>query len=182
MENEAKFKRLEHRSIYRGRVLTLEVDRVIEPSGIEVEREVVRHVGAAVILAVTDERRLVLVRQFRYAVGEFLWEVPAGHIGPGETPEETARRELVEETGYYPRSLEKLSAFYPSPGFSDETMHLFYATDLEQRTPSPEEDESIEVGLFTSAEAADMVARGEIQDGKTLFGLLLATHRENPWL
>ena len=180
MENETKVKRLEHRSVYQGRVLTLEVDRVIEPSGIEVEREVVRHVGAAVILAITGEQRLVLVRQFRYAVGEFLWEIAAGHIAPGETPEETARRELVEETGFFPQHLEKLSAFYPSPGFSDETMHLFLATDLEQRSPCPEEDESIEVGFFTMEEILSMVSRAEIRDGKTLLGLMLLKNREAP--
>lgn len=180
MENKTQIKRLEHRLVYQGRVLALEVDRVVEPSGIEVEREVVRHVGAAVVLAMTGERRLVLVRQFRYAVGEFLWEIAAGHIAPGETPEETARRELVEETGFFPRHLEKLSAFYPSPGFSDETMHLFLATDLEQRTACPEEDESIEVGLFTLEEVLTMVSRGEIWDGKTLMGLMLLRHREAP--
>jgi len=177
MENKTPLKKLEHRSVYRGRVLTLEVDRVIEPGGVEVEREVIRHAGAAVVLAVTGERRLVLVRQFRYAVGEFLWEIAAGHIEAGEAPEETARRELTEETGYYPRRLEKLSTFYPSPGFSDEEMHLFLATDLEVRSPCPEEDESIEVKLFTMEEALLMVSRGEICDGKTLLGLMLLGNR-----
>jgi ADP-ribose pyrophosphatase len=173
MEEKVDLRRLDHRAVYRGRILTLEVDRVIEPSGIEVVREVVRHQGAAVILPLTHEDKVVLVRQFRYAVGRFLWEVPAGHIGPGETPEETARRELVEETGYRPQQLEKLTAVYPSPGFSDEVMHIFLATELEPGSASPEDDESIEMGLFSVEEAMAMVSDGRIQDGKTLLSLML---------
>lgn len=171
--------RLEHRLIYRGRVLSLEVDRVIEPSGKEVEREITRHAGAAVILALTRANRLVLVRQYRYAVAGYLWEIPAGHIAPGESPEETARRELVEETGYYPSRLEKLAAFYPSPGFSDEVMHLFLASELEERSPCPEEDESIEVRLFSIEEAWLQALEGRIRDGKTLLALLFMKTREN---
>ncbi len=170
-------KRLHHRVAYRGRILTLEVDRVSEPGGVEVEREVVRHPGSAVILPIVSEGRLVFVRQYRYAVGGFLWELPAGHIDPGESAEETARRELVEETGYYPHRLEKLLEFYPAPGFTDELMHLFRATELEERTPRPEEDERIEVRLFTHQEAFQMVARHEIMDAKTLVGLSMLEER-----
>ncbi len=164
-------KRLHHRVVYRGRILTLEVDRVSEPGGVEVEREVVRHPGSAVILAIVPDGRLVFVRQYRYAVGGFLWELPAGHIDPGESAEETARRELVEETGYYPHQLEKLLEFYPAPGFTDELMYLFRANELEERTPCPKEDERIEVSLFTHQETIQMVARHEIMDAKTLVGL-----------
>ncbi len=170
-------KRLHHRVAYRGRILTLEVDRVSEPGGVEVEREVVRHPGSAVILAIVPDGRLVFVRQYRYAVDGFLWELPAGHIDPGESAEETARRELVEETGYYPHRLEKLLEFYPAPGFTDELMHLFRATELEERTPRPEEDERIEVRLFTHQEAFQMVARHEIMDAKTLVGLSMLEER-----
>jgi len=175
--NEGKLQRLERRVIYRGRVLSLSVDRVREPGTGEVVREVVRHSGAAVVVPLADDRRLVLVRQYRYAVDEFLWEVPAGHIDPGEAPEQTARRELVEETGYYPRRLEKLVAFYPSPGFSDEIMHLYLATELEHRRARPDDDEAIEVGLFSLDETVEMAARGEIRDGKTLLGLMLVKER-----
>jgi ADP-ribose pyrophosphatase len=110
-------------------------------------------------------------------VGDFLWEAPAGHIGTGESPEEAARRELVEETGYYPHRLEKLLEFYPAPGFTDERMHLFRGTELEERTPLPEEDEKIEVHLFTVKEARQMIAKHEIRDAKTLVGLSLLDER-----
>jgi ADP-ribose pyrophosphatase len=178
MEEKSSIQKLDHRTVYRGRILTLVVDRIIEPSGIEVEREVVRHAGAAVMLPLTDENEVVLVRQFRYAVERFLWEVPAGHIAPGEQPEETARRELIEETGYYPHHLEKLAAVYPSPGFSDEVMHVFLATRLEKGLASPEDDESIEVGLFSVEEAAAMASEGRIADGKTLLSLMLLKKKE----
>ena len=171
MSPEKLAKRLSHRVGYRGRLLTLEVDRVVEPGGVEVEREVVRHPGSSVVLPITADGDLVLVRQYRYAVGEFLWEVPAGHIDAGELPEEAARRELVEETGYYPRRLQKLLDFYPAPGFTDERMHLFRASELEEREPRPEEDENIEVRLFDLKEARRMVSAREIRDAKTLVAL-----------
>jgi ADP-ribose pyrophosphatase len=182
MEDKVDLRRLDHRSIYRGRILNLEVDHVIEPSGVEVVREVVRHRGAAVILPVTRDGEVVLIRQFRYAVGRFLWEVPAGHIGAGETPEETARRELIEETGYRPRQMEKLTAVYPSPGFSDEVMHMFLATELEPGSARPEDDESIETGLFTLEKALAMVSDGRIQDGKTLLSLMLLIERSDSFI
>jgi ADP-ribose pyrophosphatase len=178
MEEQGRTRRLDHRLVYRGRILTLEVDKIIEPSGIEVEREVVRHAGAAVMIALTRDQKLVLIRQFRYAVDQFLWEVPAGHIAPGESPEDTARRELVEETGYYARCLEKLVAVYPSPGFSDEMMHLFLATELEERAACPEDDESIEVGLYSLEDAEAMASTGQIRDGKTLLSLMLLKNRQ----
>ena len=177
MEELEKIEKLDHRLVYSGRVVTLVVDRIREPGGMEVEREVVRHSGAAVMLPITNDKRLVLVRQYRYAVGRHLWEVPAGTMSEGERPEETALRELVEETGFYPNLLEKLVAIYPSPGFSDEVMHLFLATELEQRTACPDEDETIELGLFTSDEIKTMVSQGEIQDGKTILGLMLLRER-----
>ncbi len=168
------------RQIFRGRVLSLEVDRVIEPGGLEVEREVVRHPGAAVILPQLDDGRLVLVRQYRYAAGDYLWEAPAGHIEENETPDEAARRELVEETGFFPHRLEKLTEFFSAPGFCDELMRLFLATELERRRPQPEYDENIEIGFFTLDQALDQLSRHEIRDAKTLVGLLLLKARASP--
>jgi ADP-ribose pyrophosphatase len=177
MSSEKLAKRLSHRVGYRGRLLTLEVDRVVEPGGIEVDREVVRHPGSSVVLPITADGDLVLVRQYRYAVGEFLWEAPAGHIDAGELPEEAARRELVEETGYYPGRLQKLLDFYPAPGFTDERMHLFRATELEKREPRPEEDENIEVRVFDVKEARRMISAHEIRDAKTLVALSFLEER-----
>jgi ADP-ribose pyrophosphatase len=162
---------LSSRSVYRGRVVQLDVDRIVEPSGKEVEREIVRHPGAAVLLPVTDDRRVVMIRQFRYAVGETLLEVPAGTIDPGETPEETAARELVEETGYHPGRLEKLAEFFPSPGILAERMHLFLATELEKREASPEADESLELVEFPWERALALEPGKELRDAKTIVAL-----------
>ncbi len=151
--------------------MTLEVDRVVEPSGMEVEREVLRHPGAAVLLPVTNDGRVVLVRQFRYAAGEFLLEAPAGTIDPGERPEETASRELVEETGYFAKRLEKLVEFYPSPGILEEKMYLFAATDLEARTQSLDEDESLEVVELPWDDAMALVPGVDVRDAKTIIAL-----------
>jgi ADP-ribose pyrophosphatase len=149
----------------------LDVDRIVEPSGMEVEREVVRHPGAAVLLPVTGEGRVVLIRQFRYAAGETLLEVPAGTIDPGESPEETARRELAEETGYHPGKIEKLAEFFPSPGILSERMHLFLATGLEKREASPESDESLEIVELTREQALALEPGRDVLDAKTIVAL-----------
>jgi ADP-ribose pyrophosphatase len=152
-------------------VVHLDVDRIVEPSGSEVEREIVRHRGAAVLLPVTADGRIVLVRQYRYGADELMLEAPAGTIDIGERPEETARRELVEETGYHPGRLEKLLEFYPSPGILTELMHLFLATELEKRAASPEEDESLEVVEIPWESALDLVPGKDIRDAKTIIAL-----------
>lgn len=174
---DAKARVLDSRRIFEGRLVTLDVDRVVEPSGMEVEREVLRHPGAAVMLAVTTARTVLFVRQYRYAAGELMLEVPAGTIDGGERPEETARRELVEETGYFPHRLQKLAEFYPSPGILAELMHLYLATELEKRTPSPDEDESLEIVELSWDHAGSLVAGKDIRDAKTIIALsYLRTH------
>ena len=171
MGEPPKFRVLSSRSIYRGRVVHLDVDRVVEPSGMEVEREIVRHPGAAVLLPVTADGRVILIRQFRYAAGETLLEVPAGTIDPGETPEETARRELVEETGYHAGRLEKLAEFFPSPGILAERMHLFLATELEKREASPDADESLELVELPWERALALEPGKDVRDAKTIVAL-----------
>ncbi len=171
MSEPPRFRVLSSRSIYQGRVVQLDVDRVVEPSGVEVEREVVRHPGAAVLLPVTADRRVILIRQFRYAAGEILLEAPAGTIDPGETPEETASRELVEETGYHPGRLEKLAEFFPSPGILAERMHLFLATELEKKDSAPEEDETLELVELAWEDALALEPGKDIRDAKTIVAL-----------
>jgi len=166
------------RRVYEGKVLSLDVDEVEEPGGVRAVREVVRHRGSVAALPVHEDGRLVLVRQYRYAVDAPVWELPAGRLDPGESVEEAARRELEEEVGLRPRRLEALAVFYTTPGFCDEVMHLFRATGLESVTARPEADERIEARIFTLEEARDMIRRGEIREGKTLVALLMEIARE----
>jgi ADP-ribose diphosphatase len=169
---------LSTRRVYEGKVLSLDVDEVEEPGGVRATREVVRHRGSVAVLPVHDDGRLVLVRQYRYAVDAAVWELPAGRLDPGETAEQGARRELEEEVGLRPGRLEPLSVFYTTPGFCDETMHLFRASGLASVAARPEADERIEAALFTLPEAREMIRRGEIREGKTLVALLLELGRE----
>jgi ADP-ribose pyrophosphatase len=164
---------LESKTIYRGRVVDLKVDRVIEPGGVETTREVICHAGSVVVVPHLPDGRLILVRQYRHAVKESLWELVAGGMERGETPRQSARRELLEETGYHARTLEPLLEFYPSPGILSEKMHLVEAWDLTPSQGQPDDDERIETGFFTVNQVMEMIRRGEIRDGKTLVGILL---------
>lgn len=168
---------LHHRRVHAGKVLDLDVDEVVEPGGVHGVREVVRQPGSVAALPVLDDGRLVLVRQYRYAVDARVWELPAGRRDPGETAEEGARRELEEEVGLRAGKLEPLLVFWTTPGFCDEVMHLFRATDLQAVPPRPEGDERIESASFTLDEAMAMVRRGEVREGKTLVALLLEARR-----
>jgi ADP-ribose pyrophosphatase len=158
-------------------VLALDVDEVEEPGGVTAVREVVRHRGSVAALAVHGDGNVVLVRQYRYAVDESLWELPAGRLDPGETAEKGAARELEEEAGLAARHLEPLAVFYTTPGFCDEAMHLFRATDLTSVPPRPESDERIEVRSCSLQEAREMIRRGEVREGKTLVALLFEVER-----
>jgi ADP-ribose pyrophosphatase len=168
---------LRHQRLYEGRVLSLDVDEVEEPGGVRAMREVVRQSGSVAALPVLDDGRVVLIRQYRYAVREMVWEIPAGRLDPGETPEQGARRELEEEVGYGAASLEPICTFYTTPGFCDERMYLFRASGLHKMQARPEEDERIEASFFTFEEARAMIGRGEIREGKTLVALLLEGER-----
>lgn len=176
-DEKPKAQVLKHERVYAGKVLDLDVDEIEEPGGIQGRREVVRQRGSVAALPVHDDGRIVLVRQYRYAVDEHVWELPAGRLDPGETPEGGARRELEEEVGLRPRSLEPLLVFWTTPGFCDEVMHLYRATDLDPVPARPEADESIEAGAFTLVEAHEMIRHGEIREGKTLVALLLELQR-----
>ena len=164
---------IERETIFEGQVVRLYLDKVLLPNGKEAEREVVLHWGAVGMVALDDEDKVYLVKQYRHPVGRALIEIPAGKLGRGEEPLECARRELMEEIGYSAEEWRELTSFYTSPGFSDEKLHLFLARNLEEGVADPEEDEFLEVMHLPLQEALAMVARGEIQDSKTIVGLAL---------
>ncbi len=169
---------LASRRIYDGKILGLRVDRAALPGGGEAVREVVEFHGGVAILALDDAARVLLIRQYRYAVGETLWELPAGMLEPGELPHVCAERELEEETGYRAARIEPLCRFYSTPGATDEVLHIYLATGLTPGHARPEADERIKV-IPTAWEAAlAMVERGEICDGKTIIGLLTLQSRQ----
>lgn len=173
---------LSSRVVFRGPVFYVTSDRVQEPGGIMARRDVVRHSGSVVILAADDSRRplrVLLARQYRYAAGQRLWELPAGRIDPGEAPLAAAKRELLEETGYTARHWKRALFFYSSPGFLDETMAIYLASGLVPGQAQPEEDEFIRKRLFPLPAAVRMVMSGRIQDGKTIAGVLWLQVRQS---
>jgi 8-oxo-dGTP pyrophosphatase MutT (NUDIX family) len=165
------------RQVYRGRVVDLGIEHVILPNGAETELEVVRHAGAAAVAAVDDDGRVVLIHQYRHAGGGFLWEIPAGVLHDGEAAEAGAQRELGEEVGLRAARLERLGTMLPTPGYSDERIHLFLGRGLAPASIAHEADEVIQqIERMPLADAVAMVWRGEIPDGKTALALLLARH------
>jgi len=174
MKKIAKTKVVSSKTVYKGRIFTVVVDQVREPSGVLVKREIVRHRGSVVILAVTDQGapKVLLERQYRYAAQAELWELPAGKIDEGEKPLASAKRELLEETGYQARHWRKFLEFYVSPGFLDEMMYIYLATGLTLGKAEPEEDEFIESHWISLSAVIEMIARGEIVDAKTACSVL----------
>ena len=163
---------LDSKRIYEGRIVDLRVDTVMLPSGRETTREVVAHSECVAIVAIDAEDNVMLVRQFRHAVGRELLEIPAGGIQPGEQPLESAIRELEEETGYIAGSMERIGGFYSSPGYSTEFLHLFLATELEPGPSHAREDEVIEVVPIPLKQVRSLIVSGDVCDAKTIAGLL----------
>ena len=167
----------DRRDVYRGRIFRVEVDRVTLPSGHTLDMEIVRHPGSVVLLPIPSPGRIVLIRQYRYALGRYIWELPAGSLKPGEDPDVAAARECEEEIGLWPRSVERLQAFYPTPGFCDELMIYYRCSDLvppaADSAAQKDEDEDIEPRTFSLEEARALIANGEIVDLKTVAGLSL---------
>jgi len=168
---------LETRRVYEGRIVNLRVDTVALPDGRSAQREVAEHAPVVVIVPLDEDGYVLLVRQYRLPVRQLLLELPAGGIDPGESVEEAVQRELQEETGRRAERLERLAGFYASPGYCDELMHLYLATELEPSPLDADSDESIEVVRMPLADALALVERGEICDAKTIIGLWAAARR-----
>lgn len=167
------------RYVYHGRILTLRVDSVRVPNGGEAIREVVEHPGAVVIIALDNDEHVLLVRQYRHAVGRDILELPAGTLEKNEPPEAAARRELKEETGYTAQRWDLLTTFYSSPGILTEQMHVYLARDLLEGKLEPMEDEDLYLERIPFQQALQQAGGGEIVDGKSIVGLLLAERYVN---
>jgi len=162
---------------YEGRLLRVDVDSVVAPDGTAFDLEMVRHPGAAAVVPLLSapgvkDPTILMLRQFRYAAGGQIWEVPAGVLEPEESPLECAQRELLEETGATAASMEYLTTIFTTPGFTDERIHLFLATNLTVGEPNHERDELIEVTAQPMSRVLEMIRDGEIVDGKTLAAIL----------
>jgi ADP-ribose pyrophosphatase len=158
--------------LYQGKVFRLQRETVIEPGGVQAERDIIVHPGSVVVLPIFKDGRILLIRQYRHSVGEFLWELVAGRKEPNETPVAAARRELVEETGYTAKRLRKLMRVVPTPGFVNEWMWIFAAEGLTEGAAQPEEDEKITPRIFTLKQAEKMIERGTLRDAKSICGIL----------
>jgi len=166
------------RTVFEGRIFTLSVESITLPRGDRLDAEILRHPGSVVLIPVTDRGDIVLVRQYRHAIGRSVWELPAGSLKPGEEPQAAAARECHEETGLIPSVIEYLGGFFPTPGYSDEKMTFYRATGLRQPTEHDpravqDEDEDIESNAFPVNTIRQMVASGEMVDLKTVAALAL---------
>jgi len=165
-------KTLSSSKIFQGRIINLRKDEVMLPNGRNSIREIIEHPGAVVILAINEEKEIIMIKQFRKAAEEVLWELPAGTIEENEELISCARRELEEETGYYPKKLKKAITYFSTPGFCDEKLTLFIAEDLEKREKNLDEDEFIQVEHLKISEVLKMVKENVIKDAKTIIGIL----------
>lgn len=169
-------KKLSSQTLYNGKVLNLRLDEVELPNGNKAKREVVEYSGAVAVVALNAQNEVLMIRQFRYAVGEVLLEIPAGKMESGEDPEGTARRELSEETGYEASWWHRLTSFYSTPGFTTERLYLYLARDLKFNGQHTDEDEFVEVETMPLEQALQLIGSEEIKDAKTIVGLLAAKH------
>jgi ADP-ribose pyrophosphatase len=171
-------KLLSSKRAYKGRVFDVYADTVQEPNGLILKRDVIRHSGSVVILAIEESKNpadpeVILERQYRHAIGDFLLELPAGRIEPGESPLAAAKREMIEETGFRAKRWTLLTKYFASPGFLGEWMQIYLARDIREGEAKPEADEQIETLRIPLSEAMNLVRSNKIRDGKSLIGLLL---------
>lgn len=168
----SKAKILRSKILYKGPVFGVRRDEVLEPTGVRAIREVITHPGSVVVLPVLPDGRIILVRQYRYATRQFLWELVAGRINPGEKPRQAAVRELIEETGYRAKRFRVFLDVFPTPGFLEERMYILLAEGLSPGEAEPEEDEKITAKAFTRRELEDRMRQGQLHDAKSVAGIL----------
>jgi ADP-ribose pyrophosphatase len=178
-QREAQPGRIRSRRVHTGKIITLDTDTVRFPDGSVGEMDMIRHPGASAIVpfvsdATGHDPQLMLIRQYRYAANQYLYEIPAGRLDPGEEPRDCARRELREETGCTAQIIDFLFTMYTTPGFTDERIHLFMATGLERGETAHEADEFMTIETVTLSQALRMIREGEIKDAKTALGILFA--------
>ena len=158
--------------VYEGKVFGIRRDEVIEPTGVRTTREMITHPGSVVVLPVLPDGRMLLIQQYRYAARQYLWELVAGRMDPGETPIEGAARELKEETGYSAKKLKVFLEFFPTPGFLEEKMYLMLAEGLTPGEATPEDDERIMAKAYTHKQLDEMLRKRKLRDAKTIAGIL----------
>jgi len=172
---KGRAKTLKSTVVYEGPVFGVRRDEVLEPGGLRATREVVTHPGSVVVLPVLEDGRVVLIRQYRHATRQYLWELVAGRMDPGETPKRGAARELLEETGYRAKRFSVFLDVFPTPGFVEERMFILLAEGLKAGKAQPEKDEEIEVRAYRLKELKDMIRRGKLRDAKSVAGILYYT-------
>ena len=167
---------LSSKVLFKGRVFGVRRDTVVEPGGVKATREIVTHPGSVVVLPVFSDGRILMIRQYRHAVRQYLWELVAGSKDAGESFVKGAHRELLEETGYTARRMRKLLDLFPTPGFLTENMVIFVAEGLKLGEAQPEADEKIEKRIFSLREIDDWIRAGKIRDAKSVAGILYYAH------
>ncbi len=168
------------REVLKNKLFIVAEEVANDPDGFEIHRFIVRHPGSAVMMAVDEQERILLVKQFRLPAEDYLWELPAGRLDPGESPLEAAKRELAEETGYRAKQWKHLASFWASPGYVAEKMNLFVAKELTPGDQKPMEDERIEVRWFAKDEVGELIRHGTIVDAKTMIGYYAYTAKGRP--
>jgi ADP-ribose pyrophosphatase len=167
-----KAKTISSKIVFKGKVFSVRRDEIVEPTGVTATRDMIAHPGSVVVMPVQDDGKIVLIRQYRYAARQYLWELVAGRIDAGENAKQAAKRELIEETGLRAKKIRVFLEFWPSPGFLEEKMFVLLAEGITQGEAEPEEDEKIDAKAFTRAEIEQMLRSGALHDGKTISSLL----------
>jgi ADP-ribose pyrophosphatase len=171
-KDQGMAKILKSEIVYQGPVFGVRRDEVLEPGGLRTTREVITHPGSVVVLPVLPNKRIVLIRQYRHATRQYLWELVAGRMDEGESVEEAAARELLEETGYRAKRFKVFLDVFPTPGFLEERMYILLAEGLTEGEAEPEEDEKIEVRSYSLKELKQMIQKNELRDAKSIAGIL----------